>query len=55
MKPSKNEQLIAIASSDGFIKTVNMNSLDVLMGEKKHNLPVTAIGFIDSNNFNSNE
>lgn len=55
MKPSRNEHLIAIASSDGFIKTVNLNSLDVLMSQKKHNLPVTAIGFIDSNDFNSND
>jgi len=55
MKPSKNEQLIAIASSDGFIKTINLNSLEVLMGQKRHNLPVTAIGFIDSTDFNSNE
>ena len=55
MMPSKNEQLISIASSDGFIITVNLSSLDVLMGEKKHNLPVTAIGHINSSDFDSNE
>ena len=55
MKPSRDDKLIAIASSDGFIKTVDLDSLSVIMGQKRHNLPVTAIGFLDSNNFNSNE
>jgi hypothetical protein len=27
----------------------------MIMGQKRHNLPVTAIGFLDSNDFNSNE
>jgi hypothetical protein len=55
MKPSRNDRVLAIATSDGFIKTVDLDSMTPTLSQKRHNLPVTAIGFIDSSNLNSNE
>ena len=53
MLPSRDETLISIATSDGFVKVVDQSSEKVVMAQKRHNLPVTCMGFLNSHDFES--
>ena len=53
MLPSRDDLIISIATSDGFIKVVNESSQSIVLTQKRHNLPVTAMGFLNSSDFAS--
>lgn len=53
MLPSRDDLLISIATSDGFIKIIDENAQKVVLTQKRHNLPVTAMGFLNSYDFAS--
>ena len=49
-KLQRDGRLIALATSDGFIKLIGEQSQRTYISESRHNLPVTCIGFMNTNN-----
>ena len=51
MRISRDNSLISVATSDGYIKFISRSSHKILLSQKRHNLPVTSIAFTNADAF----